>query len=114
MEDIMKCANPVCHNHLLYLRGGTLRLLEIERTPGSGDEGEGGGIPERRRAARYFWLCPECSQSLVLRRWTQDGVVLEPRNPSHGAPIPTWTVAPKPAVDAESILHFRPRAIRSA
>ena len=110
----MKCANPLCQHRLLYLRGGTLRLLELER-PREGDgQEDGAGFSVRRAAARYFWLCPECSRILVLRRWTQEGIVLESRTPRQTEPPLTWTVTPEPALDVESILHFRRRPARSA
>lgn len=103
----MKCANPLCQHHLLYLRGGTLRLLELECTSESRLQRDSGGFPVFDRAVRYFWLCPECSRILVLRRWTEDGLVLESQSRPAGKAPPTWTVRPEPAVDAENLLHFR-------
>lgn len=110
----MKCANPLCQHHLLYLRGGTLRLLELECTPESRLWGEGGSFSVLRHAARYFWLCPECSRILILRRWTQEGIVLESRSHPDGVQPPTWTVIPEPALDVESILHYRGPSPRTA
>lgn len=110
----MKCANPLCQHHLLYLRGGTLRLLELECAPESRLQGACGSFSVLRHAARYFWLCPECSRILVLRRWTPEGIVLESRSHPPGRPAPAWTVTPEPALDAGSILPFRPPATRTA
>lgn len=110
----MKCSNPLCQNHLLYLRGGTLRLLELECSPESRLQEDGITFSVRRRAARYFWLCPECSRILILRRWTQEGIVLESLSHPKGGPPPAWTVTPEPAVDVESILHFRRPVTRTA
>lgn len=110
----MKCANPNCQNHLHYLRGGSLRLLELESMPGASHPDEGGGFPISSRTARYFWLCRECSATLVLRRWTQGGLVLQSRTRPSGAPPLLWTVPPEPAVDADSVLHFRRSVARSA
>ena len=75
----MKCANPSCTNTLVYLRGGVLRLLEMEAEPHTRLHGHGDGFPVYRPSARYFWLCAECSEKFVMKRWTPDGVVLEPR-----------------------------------
>ncbi len=109
----MKCANPECRNELHYLRGGTLRLLEIEASAESRLHRADSGFPVCRGRTRYFWLCPECSKILVLQRWSQEGLVLETRASPRGAPAATWTVLPKPAVDADSILYF-PRPVANS
>lgn len=111
-EDTMKCANPNCQNHLHYLRGGSLRLLELESAPHTRLRGEAGGFPVYRSLARYFWLCAECSSFLILRRWTPAGLILESQHA--GKKPASWTVPPAPAVDADSILHFHRRVARSA
>lgn len=75
----MKCANPDCERSMLYLRGGTLRLLEQECHPASRLRGEGDGFPVYTRPVRFFWLCPECSAKMSVRRWTGERLLLEPR-----------------------------------
>jgi hypothetical protein len=110
----MKCANPLCRNELHYLRGGSLRLLELEGSPESRLQGDGGGFPVCRCTAHYFWLCQECSRSLKLRRWTQDGLVLEARVGHGNAPPPISIVHPEPAVDAEFALYERRTVLKAA
>lgn len=110
----MKCANPNCQNRLVYLRGGSLRLLELECSPASRLQRAGGGFPVYSPSARYFWLCPECSRILVLKRWTSEGLILESR-PTHGQQLTrTWTVPPNPAVGSVSTQQFRSPSARSA
>lgn len=107
----MKCANPSCQQQLFYLRGGSLRLLELE-IAGNRRQGDAGDFLVSPRTARYFWLCPECSGKLVLRRWTEEGLVLEARNCKGGQG--RWIVPPNPAVEAGSILHLRAPAAKTA
>lgn len=107
----MNCANPGCRNYLLYLRGGSLRLLELEATR-SHPHGERFLVVPR--TARYFWLCPECSERLVLRRWTEDGLVLEARARGENGPTDRWVVQPRPAVQEDALLHPRAPGARTA
>ncbi len=109
----MKCANPNCQSSLLYLRGGTLRLLELEPHPED-------GAPELSRApspvhapARYFWLCSHCSHIFRLSRWTARGLLLESLDPS-AEQERTVLVDPQPAVNPSSVFHFRRRPARAA
>lgn len=108
----MKCANPICQHNLLYLRGGTLRLLELEGAPESRPVEEAAGFAIRRRSARYFWLCADCSRILILRRWTPDGLVLESRSPAESGPPRTWIVGEQSGLDAQSIVRLSPTQIR--
>lgn len=110
----MKCANPLCQHQLHYLRGGTLRLLELEKAADNPLLGAGGGFPVSPRTARYFWLCPECSQFLILRRWTQRGLVLQSRRHPVGASAATWTVSPEPPVDLEVMRSLPATAEKTA
>jgi hypothetical protein len=110
----MKCANPECRKSLVYLCGGTLRLLELEGSAAGRLRGEGAGFPVCCQSARYFWLCGECSKTLILKRWTRDGLILESRDSAGRTQIDRWTVEAIPAVRADSVLHFRKPLTKSA
>lgn len=76
------------------MQGGTLRLLELavpveERVVRSDT-----GFPIVAVPSRYFWLCPECSQRFEIRRWTPDGLILEPRVSENGHKALLVKVAP--------------------
>lgn len=109
----MKCVNPNCTSKLLYLRGGVLRLLELECAPEKRLHGHADGFPVCRPTARYFWLCGSCAKALVIRRWTSEGLILE-SFPSVGPERTTYTVAAVPAVEPSSVIHFRLPAPRTA
>lgn len=102
----MKCANPNCNQHLLYLRGGTLRLLELECSPEGRISGESGGFPVACASSRCFWLCAACSKILTLRRWTDEGLVLEPRIPAADGGEDVPFAKPPAAVGPASILYY--------
>jgi len=110
----MKCANPSCTNTLVYLRGGVLRLLEMESESQSRLHGHGDGFPVYRPSARYFWLCAECARVLVLKRWTAQGLILESRPTNHHPQPQVYKVKPTPAVEKSSVMHFRLPAARTA
>ena len=110
----MKCANPTCPNSMLYLRGGTLRLLEFDGPLEARLLGEPAGFPVFLPRARYFWLCPDCSREIILKRWTPDGLVLEARASSGNGQVSRWTVPARPAVEPGSVLHFRKRVEKTA
>ena len=102
----MKCANPTCNSTLLYLRGGVLRLLEMETEPARRLQGHGDGFPVCRPSARFFWLCAECARNLVIKRWAAQGLILEWRPMKH---------APKPeAVEGSPLTPFSLPAVRTA
>ena len=110
----MKCANPSCNSTLVYLRGGVLRLLEMEAAPETRLHGHGDGFPVLRPSARYFWLCADCARVLEIKRWTPQGLILESR-PTAKRPQPqTFKVQPTPAVDTSSVIHFRLPGVRTA
>jgi hypothetical protein len=84
----LSCANRECAAELKYLRGGRLFLMEREsRTPGGAMQHAG---QEKKAVSmrRYFWLCENCAQQYVIRRWTEEGVELAPRQPSK--PVRTY------------------------
>lgn len=110
----MKCANPNCTNTMLYLRGGVLRLLELEGEPHGRLHGHADGFPVCRPTARYFWLCGHCAKILVVRRWTEQGLMLESLPSAPGSERKTYTVAAVPAAEPSSIIHFRLPTPRTA
>jgi hypothetical protein len=110
----MKCANPVCEHRLHYLRGGTLRLLEFENALENRLRGGSGGFPVFQRTARYFWLCWECSQILVLRSWTQHGLILESRGQPEDASPRTWMVPVAPPMEVQPFRLLPGRAQKMA
>ena len=73
-NSAMQCANPQCSKELLYLREGTLNLLEMD----SDDQirSDVGAFAMRSVPSKYFWLCGECTKTLMVKRWTTSGPVL--------------------------------------
>lgn len=82
----MECANRNCKAELKYLRGG--RLFLMEREPHiSSRMAEGSSEPNRRvTMRRYFWLCENCAQVFLIRRWTENDIELVPRHTSKFSP----------------------------
>jgi hypothetical protein len=74
----MQCANLNCRTDAQHLESGTLRLLEMEVPPEMRTVGSDSGFPVFAVPTKYFWLCAACSRFLTMRRWTSDGLVLEP------------------------------------
>jgi len=83
----LSCANSDCRAELKYLRGG--RLFLMERRPNlphlvSYDASQ----PKRPvTMRRYFWLCETCSQSYAIRRWTETGIELTPKQGAKRVPM---------------------------
>jgi len=50
---VNQCANPECRRELHYLRDGKIYLFVLSTKTGS-----------KRR--EHFWLCGECSKSMIL------------------------------------------------
>jgi hypothetical protein len=95
----MTCANKDCGAELKYLRGGRLFFMErqISKPPTALPHGrfcakapecpsfealpETVCAGEKRTASvrRYFWLCENCAQAYTIRRWTEQGIELIPR-----------------------------------
>lgn len=109
----MNCANPQCNRKLQYLRGGTLRLLELECEPEERTRGKEAGFPVIGPPSRYFWLCPECAERFVLKRWTTGGLELGSRAIVGGTQS-RLIADPQPAVGPASVLHFRGGTARRA
>lgn len=110
----MRCANPNCTSTMLYLRGGVLRLLELECSPEKRLDGHADGFPVYRPTTRYFWLCGNCAKLLVMKRWTEEGLILESYRSATNPEQKTFTVAAVPAVEPTSVIHFRLPTPRSA
>jgi hypothetical protein len=75
-----RCANPECSKELLYLREGSLQLLELE--PDSADQGwqDDGAFAMKPLRSKFFWLCGECSKTHFVKQWTTSGPVLVVRS----------------------------------
>jgi hypothetical protein len=93
-NSAMRCANPQCSKELLYLREGTLELLELESHSGNQFRPDEGGFAMRSLPSKFFWLCGECAKTLMVKRWTTSGLVLVPRNQSAAGGHPNLAVRP--------------------
>jgi hypothetical protein len=97
-DSAMQCANPRCSKELLYLREGTLNLLEMGSHSDNQFQSDVGAFAMRSVPSRYFWLCGECSKTLIVKRWTTAGIVLVLRNPKTAGSHPN--LAARPATPA--------------
>jgi hypothetical protein len=79
-NSAMRCGNPQCSKELLYLREGSLQLLALE--PDSDDQfrQDDGAFAMKPHRSKFFWLCGECSKTLIVKQWTTSGLVLMLRN----------------------------------
>jgi hypothetical protein len=73
------CTNPRCSRELVYLREGTLKLLEMESDSDARPRRDNGPFQMRFLPKKYFWLCSECAKRYVVKQWTNSGIVLEIR-----------------------------------
>lgn len=78
----MKCANPLCSAKGLYLRSGSLHM--IDSIVGSEQS------PERQVIQRKIvWLCETCTRLFEVETWRPPGQQLQPRSqspyPQHSA-----------------------------
>lgn len=78
----MRCANPQCSTEVLYLRDGSLQLLQYEPDSDYTLDGEEGAFPMRSLPCRFFWLCEACTRLYVMKQWTARGLVLSLRAPA--------------------------------
>jgi hypothetical protein len=107
----LQCANPLCSKELLYLREGTLGLLELESQSDDLFRSDNGAFAMRSSPSKFFWLCGECTKTLIVKRWTASGLVLMLRNQktagSHASlaarPATTATTRPLLAVTIPSM-----------
>jgi hypothetical protein len=75
----MQCANPDCSTELLYLRSGSLQLLEQHIPADLGSASDDTGFSARIPPRKFFWLCGECTKNFVIRQWTAGGLLLRKR-----------------------------------
>lgn len=76
----MQCANPQCSKELLYLREGRLALLDMESHANDPPRPDDGAFAMNCFPSEYFWLCCECAEIYILKRWTSSGLVVVLRN----------------------------------
>ena len=115
-----RCANPLCSKELLYLREGSLQLLELE--PDSADKArqDDGAFAMKPVRSKFFWLCGECSKTHFVKQWTTSGPVLavrsqktaggrpNPITPAAGArtePLPVSPIVPPLPPMADPLHH---------
>jgi hypothetical protein len=89
-----QCANPQCSKELIYLREGTLNLLEMESHSDDQFQPDVGAFAMRSVPSKFFWLCGECTKTLVLKRWTTAGLVLVHRNQKTAGSHPKLAARP--------------------
>ena len=58
---ISQCANPACRRELRYLRDGKVYRFVLSTKAGS-------------KRTEHFWLCGECSKSMILTCVNQSDV----------------------------------------
>lgn len=66
-----QCANPKCSKPLRYLREGRIFVFEV---PDSRPERSPGGV--RGRRMEHYWLCGECSQTMLLEKTLDQNIRL--------------------------------------
>jgi hypothetical protein len=76
----MQCANPQCSKEFLYLREGTLELLELESHSDDQLRPDDSAFAMRSLPSKFFWLCGECTKTHIVKRWTTSGLILVLRN----------------------------------
>ena len=69
----MKCANPHCDAEGMYLRSGSLHVLDFVI---SDNKGSSGGEISRK----IVWLCGKCTTQFEIETWRPPGQQLRPRN----------------------------------
>jgi hypothetical protein len=76
----MRCANPQCSKELLYLREGSLQVLELESDFADQSRQDDGAFAMKPLRSKFFWLCGECSKTHIVKQWTTSGLVLALRS----------------------------------
>jgi len=104
-----QCANPQCSKELVYLREGTLNLFEMESHSDDQFQSDVGAFAMRSVPSKFFWLCGECTKTLIIKRWTTSGLVLVPRNRKTAGSHPN--LAARPATAATTRLLPVPLAV---
>jgi hypothetical protein len=86
---LMSCANPKCAKPLHYLREGRIYIFDSVKTNGA--------IPSNRaHHMEHFWLCGDCSKTMILEQ-SIEGV----------------RVAERRVMPSRSIIEMSPRALAS-
>jgi hypothetical protein len=68
------CANPKCAKPLHYLREGRVFVFEVpDPTARKSVDGK------RARRLEHYWLCGDCSQTLMLELTVETGISLVPK-----------------------------------
>jgi hypothetical protein len=83
-NSAMRCANPQCSKELLYLREGSLQLLELESDSDDQSRLDDGAFAMKPLRSKFFWLCGECSKTHIVKEWTTSGLILMLRKPEDG------------------------------
>ncbi len=84
---VNNCANPHCNKPLHYLRDGRIFVFDVQ---GDGIEGDG----KRSRHMEHYWLCGDCSPTLVLERHVTEGIKIVPRGKVRGSREATLPTVP--------------------
>jgi hypothetical protein len=103
-----QCANPQCSKELVYLREGTLNLLELESHSDDQSQSDVGAFAIRSVPSKFFWLCGECTKTLILKRWTTAGLVLVHRNQKTAGNHPNLAARPATNTTTRPIPMPRP------
>jgi|SRR6185437_10362043 len=74
----MRCANSNCGQVANDIFQGKLWLVELKVEPEDRIIGDEAGFPVCTVPCRYFWLCPDCSKTMEILKWTTTEVVVAP------------------------------------
>jgi hypothetical protein len=103
-----ECANPQCSKELLYLREGRLALLDMESHANDLTRPDNDAFAMNCFISRYFWLCGECAEIYILKRWTTYGLVLVLRSQNTTGSRPDL-VTPSASTETTALLFPLPR-----
>lgn len=109
----MRCANPRCDQTAQDLQDGILRLIELDLPPEDRLLRIDGGFPICTAPSKYFWLCTDCSKAWTIKRWTIEGLHLEPRGKTAGIDPQNQTLPQIPAKAVHSVLPW-PKTFRNS
>jgi hypothetical protein len=73
-ECAMKCANPHCNAEGMYLRSGSLHVLDFVAPDDEGSD-------DREISRKIVWLCGNCTTQFEIETWRPPGQQLRLRNP---------------------------------
>jgi hypothetical protein len=112
-NSVTHCASSKCSKELLYLREGSLQLLELESDSDDQSRQDDGAFAMKPLRTRCFWLCGECSKTYIVKQWTASGLVLTLRNQKKAGnslnPIkPAAAAATQPLPVSPSVLPIPP------